>query len=109
MSFEIARIRHSRCIGLLRLSPSWRTTIAVLFLTLLDPVAAQAVERAEDFVKGLQDRGYHDIALDYLESLKASPLANEATRKQVPYLRGVAMIEQSRHSTDPAARNRLLD
>ena len=67
------------------------------------------MERAEDFVKGLQDRGYHDIALDYLEGLKTSPLADDATRKQVPYLRGVALIEQSRQSSDPVGRNRLLD
>ena len=70
---------------------------------------ALAVEPAEEFVKGLQERGLHELALEYLDGLKSSPLADEATRKQIPYLRGVALIEQSRQSTDPAARNKLLD
>jgi tetratricopeptide (TPR) repeat protein len=71
--------------------------------------AVLAVEPAEEFVKGLQERGLHELALEYLDGLKSSPLADEATRKQIPYLRGVALIEQSRQPTDPAARNKLLE
>ncbi len=81
---------------------------ALLFAAAL-PWTAVAVEPAEAFVKGLQERGLHELALEYLERLKTSPLADDALRKQIPYLRGVALIEQSRQSADAAARNKLLD
>ena len=62
---------------------------AFLFLVDVSPSAAR--EPAEEFVKGLQARGLHELALEYLEQLKTSPLANEASRRQIPYLRGVAL------------------
>lgn len=71
--------------------------------------AAVAVEPAEEFVKGLQERGMHELALEYLEQLKTSPVASDTIRRQIPYLRGVALVEQSRQSTDVTARSRLLD
>ena len=71
--------------------------------------AAIGREPAEEFVKGLQQRGLHDLANEYLEGLKTSPLADDALRQQIPYLRGVALIEQSRRSTEPAVRNKFLD
>src|SRR5437588_1814536 len=71
--------------------------------------AAIAVEPAEEFVKGLQDRGMHEIALEYLEQLKTSPVADDAVRRKVPYLRGAALIEQSRQAADLTARSKLLD
>ncbi len=107
MFFGFARIR--RQVRQQRASVGIPTLSAALALLIALPCAAIAVEPAEDFVKGLQDRGLHELALEYLDGLKSSPLADEATRKQIPYLRGVALIEQSRQSADPAARNRLLD
>lgn len=67
------------------------------------------VEQAEAFVKGLQQRGLDELALEYLEQLKTSPLADEAMKKQIPYLRGTALVEQSRRAADATARNKLLD
>src|SRR3954469_19408421 len=87
---------------------SW--SLVPLFLTLIAAdVRAFAVEPAAEFVKGLQARGLHSLALDYLEEMKTSPLANDAVRRQIPYLRGEALIEQSRQSPDPATRTKLLD
>src|SRR3954471_11939861 len=79
-----------------------------LFL-ILTAIAAAGREPAQEFVKGLQDRGLHDLALEYLEQLKTSPLADDAIRQQVPYLRGIALIDESRQSPDSATRNHLLD
>jgi tetratricopeptide (TPR) repeat protein len=73
------------------------------------PKFASAVEPAEDFLKGLQERGHHELALDYLEGLKTSQAIDEEFRKRIPYHRGVVLIEQSRRSTDAASRGRLLD
>jgi tetratricopeptide (TPR) repeat protein len=86
------------------------SSLVPLFLTLCAADArAFAVEPAAEFVQGLQARGLHSLALDYLEEMKTSPLANDAVRRQIPYLRGEALIEQSRQSPDPAIRTKLLD
>src|SRR5436190_6979025 len=71
--------------------------------------AAIAVEPAEEFVKGLQERGMHELALEYLEQLKTSPVADDSVRRKIPYLRGAALIEQSRQAADSTARSKLLD
>src|SRR4051812_39120181 len=86
------------------------SSLVPLFLTLCAADArAFAVEPAAEFVQGLQARGLHALALEYLENLKTSPLANDAVRRQIPYLRGEALIEQSRQSPDPTVRAKLLD
>jgi hypothetical protein len=89
-------------------STFWRI-LSSLALALLMSTLAWAAEQADDFIKGLQDRGLHELALEYLEQMKTSPLASEQLRGQIPYHRGVVLIEQSRKSADPAARDRLLD
>jgi tetratricopeptide (TPR) repeat protein len=68
-----------------------------------------AVEPAEQFLKGLQERGLNELAVEYLDGLRNSRAINEEFRKQIPYHRGVALVEQSRLATDPALRARLLD
>ena len=108
MGFVFARITRLRSDRPRMLTARPPFQLALL-LSLLTPWSASAAEQAEEFVKGLQERGLHDLAQEYLEGLKTSPLANDATKRQVPYLRGVALIEQSRQSTDPTVRNRLLD
>src|SRR4029078_8123306 len=87
----------------------WSALVPLILMLFAADVRAFAVEPAAEFVKGLQARGLHALALDYLEEMKTSPLANDALRRQIPYLRGEALIEQSRQSPDPATRTKLLD
>jgi tetratricopeptide (TPR) repeat protein len=68
-----------------------------------------AVEPAEEFLQGLQERELHELALDYLQRLETSKLIGEDFRRQIPYHRGVVLLEQSRRMGDAAARSRLLD
>jgi tetratricopeptide (TPR) repeat protein len=82
--------------------------LAVLSGAIL-PAAAVGTEPAEEFLRGLKERGLNELALDYLERMKTSPLVGEEFRRQIPYHRGVVLIEQSRQSADPAVRSRLLD
>lgn len=108
MGFVFARNPRWRWVRPLRRS-AWSWFPPALALAFGVPSAVQAVEPVEAFVKGLQDRGLHELALEYLDGLKTSPLADEATRRHVPYQRGVALIEQSRASADSATRIKLLD
>jgi tetratricopeptide (TPR) repeat protein len=87
----------------------WTPLIPLLVALYAADVRAIAVEPAAEFVKGLEARGLNELALEYLERMKTSPLANDDLRRQIPYLRGEALIEQSRQATDPESRTRLLD
>src|SRR5215213_3823799 len=87
----------------------WNSLVPLVLTLIAADVRAFAVEPTAEFVQGLQARGLHSLALDYLEEMKTSPLANDAVRRQIPYLRGEALIEQSRQSPDPATRAKLLD
>lgn len=105
-----ARIQRSQSQRALASYWRWVACALVIFIATFLPFhAARAVEQAEEFVKGLQQRGLDELALEYLDQLQTSPLANEATKKQIPYLRGTALVEQSKRASDPATRNRLLD
>lgn len=83
--------------------------LSIVLCLLAIATTTKGREPAEEFLHGLEERGLHELALDYLDQLKTSPLADAALRKKVPYLRGVALIEESRQSPDTTARNRLLD
>jgi tetratricopeptide (TPR) repeat protein len=108
MGLVLARNRrHSR--DRRQFSSVLRRIWPALLLSTALPWTAVAAEPVEEFVKGLQNRGQHELALEYLEQLKTSPLADEAVRRQIPYLRGVALVVQSRQSPDPTLRNKLLD
>lgn len=92
-----------------------RDALALIFrflglfaITACLPIAARAVEPAEDFLRGLQSRGLNELALDYLELMKTSRTVDDEFREMISYHRGVVLIEQSRRSTDPATRARLL-
>ncbi|MCI0333721.1 MAG: hypothetical protein L0228_10930 [Planctomycetes bacterium] len=89
--------------------PPWSRVLCSLVITLAFPAAAIAVEPAEDFLRGLEERGLNELALDYLEHLKTSQAVDDAFRQKIPYHRGVVLIEQSRQSADSATRSRLLE
>ena len=82
---------------------------AVVLLMAALPSPARAKEPAEEFVRGLKERGLHELALDYLDHIQDSRLVDDEFRKQIPYHRGVVLLEQSRISTDPAARTQLME
>src|SRR4051812_26260467 len=92
-TWRVVRFR-SRRPAIWRFALCLTTAVAIANITTLPP----SVDPAEDFVKGLQERGLHDLALEYLDELKSSPLADESVRKQIPYLRGGALIEKSRQA-----------
>jgi hypothetical protein len=87
----------------------WAAFLLSVLATAAPPSPVCATEPAEDFVKGLHERGLNELALDYLDRMRTSPLATDDFRKQIPYHRGATLIEQSRQTADPDARNRLLE
>ena len=55
-------------------------------------------ERCKDFLDGLRapERGYYDVALDYLEAMRTSPLADKAFRETIDYEIGVTLLVRCR-------------
>jgi tetratricopeptide (TPR) repeat protein len=107
MKFSDARSSRRSRFGLPKtaltcVAAAWR-----IFLLPLLP--AEAVEPAEQFLQGLQDRGLNELALEYLDQMKTSQLVDDEFRRQIPYHRGVVLIERSRQTIDPAERGRILD
>ena len=67
-----------------------------------------AGEPARAFLDGLRVRGYHDVALDYLDQMAESPLAPVDLKQTVLYEKAVTMIAASRLQRDIETQERLL-
>ena len=76
---------------------------------LLAAGAARGEEPARQFLDGLRERGYHDVALEYLQRMKDNPLAPVELREIYLYEQGATLIEASREQRDMAIRATQLD
>jgi len=74
-----------------------------------DATPACATEPSEEFLRGLEERGLHELAIDYLDQMKTSGAVADGFREKIPYHRGMVLVSQSRQSADAAARKKLLD
>jgi len=68
-----------------------------------------AIEPASEFLDALRARGYHDVALDYLELMKNSPLVPVDFKEAIQYQKGLTLMEASRLQGDQALRERYLN
>ncbi len=84
-------------------------TAAILILGSASGGLAWGAEPAEDFLKGLRERGYHELALDYLTQMETSRLASAEFRERIPYHRGVTLIAQARETADIDQRKVLFE
>lgn len=70
---------------------------------------AQAAEEYDNFLNGLRQRSYYDIALDYLDSMRNSPLLTDEQRQMIPFEEARTSLEASRSERDPILRDKMLD
>ena len=73
------------------------------------PWDALAEEPARAFLDGLRARGYHDTALDYLKSIKSSPLAPQELKETITYETALILVESSRKERDFQIRFESLE
>ena len=71
--------------------------------------SAHAVEQYEAFLEGLRERGLHDMALDYLQQMRTSPLAPADIKPTIPYEEGVTLIAAAAAERDVELKTRQLD
>lgn len=70
---------------------------------------SQAREPAKEFVDALRERGYHDMAIEYLNSMKTSRLAPMEMKEILLYELGATLVEASKTQRDIAIREKQLD
>lgn len=70
---------------------------------------AIADEPAEAFLEGLQEIGYFDVALDYLDQSANDPFVPESFRKKIDYYRAETLIESIAGARDAKLTNARLD
>jgi hypothetical protein len=70
---------------------------------------AAAAEPAKAFLTGLRERGYYDVALDYLDSIAKSPLIGDEMRETIGYEKGLTILQAGRTQRDTTVRQRYFE
>ena len=73
------------------------------------PARLQAAEEYENFLNGLRARQYYDVALEYLNVMRGSPLLTDIQRQMVTFEEAQTYLEMSRSEKDPTNRDKALD
>ena len=71
--------------------------------------AADDPRFAADFVQGLRERGYYDLALEYLDQLRQDPETPADLKKTLDFEEGRTLIEAATHANDPDVSKEKLD
>jgi len=82
---------------------------AFLALGCVQLPTVRAAEEYENFLQGLRERGYYDVAVDYLDVMATSPLLTETQKQMIPYEAARTNLEHARSERDNVSREKLLD
>ena len=93
---------------------SWIVLTLLAGSTILAPAAAaqEAVEaqpRELRFLHGLRERGYYDLASEYIDRLKADPATPAELKVTLDYEEGRGLLEQASRLTDLERRHEVLE
>lgn len=86
-----------------------RTVCLGLGLLLLGGLPASAAEQFTEFLRGLREAQYFDMALYYLDQLSSRTNLPDDIRQVLPYERAVTLLESSRASRSPEKQAEQLD
>ncbi len=81
-------------------------------LVMIAPAAIQGAEdprTAEAFLTALRERGFHDLATDYIERLRDDPAIGEPLKGLLDFHEGKALTDEASKTVDLARRRELLD
>jgi hypothetical protein len=70
---------------------------------------AAAGEPAAAFLDGLRERGYFDVAIDYLDAAAKNPAVPVEFKNTMLYERGVTLVQGAKVQRDPVLREKQLD
>src|SRR5207247_2540728 len=84
-------------------------SLCVFALLAASPCSAQrifAVEPAREFLDALRDRGYYDVAIDYLNSVADNPAVPVTFKETMLYERGLTLVQGAKFQRDIAIREK---
>ena len=73
---------------------TFRAAAVCLVMLLVGTQGLFADEPAARFLEALRDKGYYDIALEYLEKAKDNPNVPDEFRKRISYEKAITLIDQ---------------
>ena len=71
-------------------------------------VCAETENLARKYLEGLRQRGWHDVALEYLESAEEDPLVNEDFLEKVNYEKAILLAEIAGKTLTDSEKGRLF-
>ena len=86
----------------------WLFLALTLAPCLLPGQPVRAEEPAKQFVEALRGRGYHDLALEYLDRLDTSPLCPPEFKEQLTYEKALTLFDSVKSERDPDVQLDLL-
>lgn len=88
-----------------------RSVVAVLTLAALAVPETRGGEPYLQFLEGLRQRGYHDTALEYLDSIRDDPHCPQEIRELVPFEKAATLLTMARGTsiTNPDVQKRQLE
>ncbi|HUQ72440.1 MAG TPA: hypothetical protein VM165_23130, partial [Planctomycetaceae bacterium] len=76
---------------------------------LMATATVSAQEPYQEFTRALRDRGYHDMAVYYLDLLATRPGVPDDVRQVIPYEKAITLLESSRATRNPERQIEQLD
>lgn len=88
---------------------SVKPILVALFVVIAASEQARATEPYLEFIEGLRNRGYSDMALEYLADLANDSDAPADVKIQIPYQRGITQLRQAETMKNRDRQRELLD
>ena len=79
-----------------------------LFISLICQSLSQADEPAQRFLDELRDRGYYDIAFDYLQQMSSSDLVDSEFKIRIPFEQAETLLKSAEQTRDIDGREKLV-
>ena len=87
----------------------WGIVLAVTLAGLTPAQSAEDMRTASDFLQGLRERGYFDLASEFLEELRANKDTPADIKATIDYEQGRLLLEEAAKTGDLVRRKELLD
>jgi hypothetical protein len=82
---------------------------AAVWGLLLSSRPAAAVEPAQAFLDALRERGYYEVAAEYLDAAANNPNVPVQFKQTLQYEKGLTLVQGANAQRDPALREKQLD
>ncbi len=87
----------------------WGAVLAVTLAGLTTAARAEDMRTADEFLRGLRERGYFDLASEFLEELRTNKETPGDIKATIDYEQGRLLLEEAAKTGDLVRKKELLD